>query len=352
MDTILLQPAELLIKQILLTETTDIKNLKLVNRQFYNFIKNHEEFLYKKKLEHRYGKWIHNSKLLFNCSEKGININDLCFLKQYDTILHYIFKGDLNVIRFLINNNIIDVNIKNSTGKFLFVSFFDELFLLESLISVDCIELFLQKQIEKEILQQAYYYACQKCDKGTIEKMINKGVNVHVRDVYGWSGQMYAILYNDDPCVIRFLSSQLTITQSDLYEILLYKTEKEIKGETLKRTVFNTEQTVMDFCSKFKMITDYQYVYFVSDCQSNLLEFIQIMVNIFESAQNTNKIHALMKICNTIDYYSKISTFTEDIKNMIFNIFLKQNLEMTDIQQHVKNSIYSDIFDKWAIGFE
>lgn len=355
MKSILIQPAELLIKQILLVDSIDIKNLKLVNRQFYNFIKTHEEFIYKKKLEQEYGKWVCNPKLLFKCTEYGININDLCYSKQFDTIYFCIENGELEIIKFLINNNIIDVNIKDFYGKPLFVYFFDDLFNNSNLIIPDCIELFLEKNIKVEILQQAYYHACKKCDKLTIKKMIEKGIDIRLRDIYGWSGQMYAILYNDDITVIEYLSKHVGITLSDISEIVMYKQEKLLTSNNQYKMLFNSNEQIVSFYQKFEVILHFEYVYFIANCHDknfrikDLLEYMQVMGHLFKNTSNTNKIHIFMKICNTINYYYGHLTLPE--RNTIFDIFLKKALENASIQQHIDNSIYKDIFDSWIESF-
>lgn len=353
MNSFFEQPAELLLSQLLFMEHNDFKNLKLVNRQFYTFIRAHEEFLYKKKLEQEYGKWIHNHKLLFKCSEYDIVINDLSFSKQFDTICYYIQMGDINTVKFLINNNIVSVNIKDNDSKPLLLYLFDEFFHENYSIVADCIELFLEKDIDKNILQMAYYYACQKCDKGTIKKIVEKGVNTEKRERYGWSGQMYAILYNDDVQVIDYLSSFCKLTLSDVCEIITYKREKILVKPS---NIYNDDDTIRVYCKKFNLNHNFEYVYFISDCQDELLEFMHVMTHIFKhtswhnnSLAKSLKTHIFMKICNTIHHYYNNLSMTE--KNAIFDTYLKDALLETKVEDYVNDSIYKDIFDMWSCSF-
>ena len=342
------QPVELVLRELLFLDPSDFKNMKLVNRQFYNLVKQNEKFLHKKKLEQKYGKWINNPELLLACTERGVVINDLALSMQFDTIFYYIEYADYDMVKFLIKNDIVDVNIEDETGKPLLVYLFKDFFIEKNPIVLDCIHLFLEKTIKKELLELVYYYACQLHNVKVVKRIVEKGVNTTLRNSYGWSPQMYAIMNNSET-VVSYLSSLTTLMLSDISELVMYKVEKNFVKENniyeFKHEI-NDNEEITSFIKMFTIERGY-YLY-ISDCYDNLQHFFLISSHILKYEKNTNKIHIFMKICNTINhYYSHLSM---EQRNSVYNLYIQRD-HCENINEDINNSIYKDIFHDWTSLF-
>lgn len=272
--SILNQPIELLIKQILYLNSNEISHLKLVNKEFFKIIKNNESYIYKKQIQKEYGELMLQPYILFHCMKYKINIQDFqnqhCFkniLRQIvfssseATIFIFskIFKinsvdqHDNSMLIYLLSN--IERELPNSLFKYHILTsnddysqinkdFFNlnisnefyDTFDNEEGLDIDHVEKTVinkikillnanpNVKIENKSKQSAIIYACRFCkDIEIIKKIIELGGDIYKRDIYGWNAIMYAYCFNEE-VFFYFFSNNINITESDLIIINSYQT--------------------------------------------------------------------------------------------------------------------------------
>ena len=231
---ILNQPSELIIKQLLYLDTNSLLQLKLVNKKFYNFIKQNESYIYKKNLEEEYGDWVSNPMVLYYCLQYDINIYEFKKECAFKNILRKMMFCNNTVFKFLIKY-IHKINSIDKFGNSILMSLITN---LHSRIQrndnylIQKINILLEKNpninIKNKYNQTALIYACKFCkNKDIIKKIVDLGGDLYQRDCYGWNAIMYAILYNNRE-IINYLASISKISQYDILEIILYKKDNFI----------------------------------------------------------------------------------------------------------------------------
>lgn len=387
--TILTQPNELLIKQILYLNSNEISQLKLVNKHFYKFIKNNQSYISKKHLEEKYGEWISDPYVLFHCMKYNLNIQD--FQKQhcFKNTLRQIIFSNLEITTFIFSK-IFKINSIDRYGNSILMSLLSNIYTQSTDKKIiEKIKIILNKnpnvKIENQLKQSAIIYACTFCrDVEIIKKIVQLGGNVYERDIYGWNAIMYAIMYNSNE-VVSYLNSISAITFSDVIEIVLFKKDQfiyinsnfeynlnmneveneftdnfsdttmieideGIEMEDYFQTNFrfvpsiNTKEQITKYCRNFNKKTSNELPVYSSH-DSDILSWVErsfYLMNIEEV--QSNKIHLIIKIYNSllINFHTLFKNNKEYFINLLQYLYI-----LYQKNQIIEDKIYKSTWNTW-----